>query len=123
MNEPASKAILYTRSATAAKHNPLQYQEKVMREYCVIHNIQVIGVYEDITPCTTFKRPGFNKLLNFLKQNPDVVNFILVTGMDRFSRTFEVVLAMMDQLDELGVEIKVMANDGVIIQSDAINLN
>lgn len=128
MCESKYKAILYVRTATVDQHIPLQHnalmhQEKALKDYCAIHRIGVISVYREISSGRTFNRPEFIKLLKFLKTNRGMVNTILVTSMDRFSRGFDNAIEMMEQLNRLGVEVKSIQQTGEIIRSGTFYQN
>jgi site-specific DNA recombinase len=100
------KAILYIRQATADQtgHNTLNSQEAMLKNYCAIHNIEVVEVYRDICSGSNFDRPAFNKLFSFLEQNKEAANLLLFTTWDRFTRSLDTAIAMTDKLNDLGVE-------------------
>ncbi|MEK6616864.1 MAG: recombinase family protein [Bacteroidota bacterium] len=100
-------AILYIRVSTdeqADKGYSLIHQEERLRKYCELHGINVIGLFKDDHSAKTFNRPEFNKLLEFLKKHKKVVDLLLFTKWDRFSRNAGDAYSMINSLDKLGLE-------------------
>ncbi len=103
----AQKAILYIRVSTdeqADKGYSLLHQEDRLRKYCELHNIEIMALFKEDYSAKTFQRPEFAKLLDFLKKNKTVINLLLFTKWDRFSRNAADAYSMINTLDKLGVE-------------------
>ena len=101
------KAIIYIRVSTdeqAEKGHSLAHQEDVLRKYCAINSIEIIGFYKEDYSAKTFERPEFSKILTFLKKNKGATDLLLFLKWDRFSRNAPEAYTMISQLNKLGVE-------------------
>jgi len=100
------KAILYVRVSTdeqAEKGNSLAHQDDMLRRYCAINNIEIVGFYKEDFSAKTFERPEFNKILAFLRKNK-AAELLLFLKWDRFSRNAPEAYSMISQLHKLGIE-------------------
>lgn len=105
------KAIIYVRVSTdeqAEKGYSLQHQEERLRQYCLLHNIEVVGFYREDHSAKTFERPAFRELLAFLKKSRGKANLLIFLKWDRFSRNAGDAYGMINQLNKLGVEPQAM---------------
>ena len=103
----SKRAYLYIRVSTdeqADKGYSLRYQEERLTKYCELQNIKVVALFRDDHSAKTFERPEFTKLLASLKKNKGMVDLLLFTKWDRFSRNAGDAYAMINQLNRLGVE-------------------
>ncbi len=100
------KAILYFRVSTdeQADGYSLRHQEERLRNYCEMHNIYVVATYTEDFSAKTFDRPEFQKFLAFTKKNRGIVDLLLFTKWDRFSRNAGDAYSMISQLKKLHVE-------------------
>ena len=101
------KAFLYIRVSTdeqADKGYSLKHQEERLRSYCQFQNIEVVGLYNDDHSAKTFERPAFQQLLGFLKKHKKSADLLLFTKWDRFSRNAADAYAMINTLNNQGVE-------------------
>jgi len=101
------KAILYIRVSTdeqAEKGNSLAHQQDMLRKYCAINNIEIVGFYKEDFSAKTFERPEFNKILSFLRKNKSAAELLLFLKWDRFSRNAPEAYSMISQLHKLGIE-------------------
>ena len=116
------KAILYLRKARIDQdevESAFDEQEIMLKNYCAIHNIKVIGIYRDIYSGATFNRPAFNDLVNFLEFNKGVANLLLFTTWDRFARSCNLAISMTDKLIKLGVESRAIQETD--LQQECLN--
>ena len=88
----------------------------MLKNYCAIHNIYVIGIYRDANTELDFGTPGFNKLLNFLKQNIGVANLLLFTTWEKFTYDYDLAMVMADRLGDLGVEARAIQENNMLIE-------
>ncbi len=100
------KAFLYPRVSTdeQADGYSLSHQEDVLMRYCEKENIQVIGVYREDHSAKTFDRPEFQKMLNVISKNKGIVDLILFSKWDRFSRNVAAAYEMIGRLRKYAVE-------------------
>lgn len=84
----------------------LQYQEKHVRDYCVIHNLNLLTIFTDDGESSyTFDRPDWNRLEQFIKQNKTVTHLIIFDH-DRFSRNLAEALMKIKELqDKYGIKV------------------
>lgn len=101
------KADLYIRVSTdeqADKGYSQRDQEERLRRHCEYRGIEVRKiVYEDFS-VKTFRRPEWNKLLSDYRKKAGIVNYILFTKWDRFSRNAGDSYQMIIMLRDCGVE-------------------
>ena len=64
----------------------------------------MLAIYKEDHSAKTFERPEFQKFLAFLKKNRAVVDLLLFTKWDRFSRNAGDAYGMINQLKKLAVE-------------------
>ncbi len=105
------RAIIYIRVSTdeqADKGYSLQYQKERLEKYCEIQNIEIVAVFKEDYSAKTFNRPEFTKLLALLKKNRNLIDLLLFTKWDRFSRNAGDAYGMINQLNKLGVEPQAM---------------
>ena len=100
-------ADLYLRVGTGLvvdRANSLQEQEEVLRQYCNNHNIKVRKVIFDVCSASTFNRPEWNKAFMKWRKNKGLVDLLLFTTWDRFSRNASDALQMITALRSFGIE-------------------
>lgn len=101
------KAILYVRVSTdeqADKGFSLQHQEERLRNYCQLQNIQVAGFYREDYSAKSFDRPQFSQLLERLKKEKKMADYLLFLKWDRFSRNAGDAYGMINTLNRMGIE-------------------
>src|SRR5688572_21402341 len=101
------KAILYVRVSTdeqADKGFSLQHQEERLRNYCQLQNIQVAGFYREDYSAKSFDRPQFAQLLERLKKEKKMADYLLFLKWDRFSRNAGDAYGMINTLNRMGIE-------------------
>jgi site-specific DNA recombinase len=101
------KAILYVRVSTdeqADKGFSLQHQEERLRNYCELQNILVVGFFREDYSAKSFERPEFSKLLERLKKEKKIADYLLFLKWDRFSRNAGDAYGMINTLNRLGIE-------------------
>lgn len=102
------KAIAYTRQSDKdqSSFSP-QNQEKYIREFAARSGYEIIAVYtDDGRSAKNFDRPDWKKLEAFCKQNFKVVDALIVSKYDRFSRNLKDALNMIELLEEkFGIRI------------------
>jgi len=100
-------AILYVRVSTdeqADKGYSQRGQEETLRRYCALNSINIENtIYEDHS-AKSFERPQWKKILNQLRQKRSIINLILFTKWDRFSRNAGDAYQMINVLRKLGAE-------------------
>lgn len=103
--------ILYKRVSTdeqADRGFSLQYQEKMLTQYCEINQFNVLGIYTEDFSAKNFDRPEWKKILSFIKKNKKVVDMVLCLRWDRFSRNLYDSLTTIKDLHKLGVRVNTL---------------
>lgn len=103
------KALAYTRISTSDQsEHSLDYQERMIREYCEKHQLELSAIFKDDGQSSyTFDRPDFKALEAFIRKNKDVTHLIIL-DMDRFSRNLAEALMKIHELQSKH-HIKVLA--------------
>ena len=100
--------IIYTRVSTdeqAKSGYSLSHQKYVLETYCKHHNLNILGHYQEDYSAKDFDRPEFKKLLNYCRLNKRIVDLLLFTRWDRFSRNTTDSYNMLQTLDRWGIAI------------------
>jgi site-specific DNA recombinase len=101
------RAYIYIRVSTdeqADKGYSLAHQQERLIAYCDLQKIKVVDIFREDHSAKTFERPAFKKLLASLKQKKGMVDLLIFTKWDRFSRNAGDAYGMINQLNKLGVE-------------------
>lgn len=99
------KAILYYRVSSteqADKGFSLEVQLEKMKHYCLLHEIEIKGVYVDegISGRTMKKRPGLQNALASCEKG----DIFMVMSLSRFARNTIESITMIDSFNKQGVE-------------------
>ena len=103
------KADLYIRVSTeeqAEKGYSQRDQEERLKKYCEIKNISIRNIFIEDHSAKTFKRPEWEKYLNYLRKNKKnkESTILLFTKWDRFSRNAGDAYQMINTLRTFWVE-------------------
>ncbi|NLR67280.1 recombinase family protein [Chitinophaga varians] len=116
------KADLYLR-ARGDISNPkycIVQQEKLLTEYCAIHQLAIREKIYDYGSACTFERSGWSEYYERLQSSAAKPDVILFTSWDRFSRNFEALLTVKANLNRMG--ITVMPIDDMESFADALKI-
>jgi len=94
------KAATYVRVSTADQHVESQLYD--LRQLAAQRGLEVVREYVDVISGTKARRPGLDKLMHDARQKQFSV--LLVAAFDRVARSVKHFLAIMDELDSLGIE-------------------
>jgi site-specific DNA recombinase len=100
--------ILYVRVSTdeqASKGYSLRDQEQKLVNYCKLNNLNILEIYREDYSAKTFKRPVFNKLLDFCKKNKKDVHQLIFIKWDRFSRNTSESYQMIEIFERLSIQV------------------
>ncbi len=100
--------ILYVRVSTdeqASKGYSLRDQEQKLVNYCKLNNLNILEIYREDYSAKTFKRPVFNKLLDFCKKNKKDVHQLIFIKWDRFSRNTSESYQMIEIFEGLSIQV------------------
>lgn len=103
-------AIGYIRISKKDQSNySLEYQERIIREYCERNNVELKAIFvDDGESSYTFDRPDYKALESFIKEHKNQVRYLVILDHDRFSRNLPEALMKIDQLENK-FAIKVVA--------------
>lgn len=96
------KAIGYIRVSTTRQD--LERQKKLIQDYCIIKNYEIIDIYSDKQTGATSNREGYIKLLQTNKSMADV---IIVSELSRLSREDEIMntLTQINMILQNGLDV------------------
>jgi DNA invertase Pin-like site-specific DNA recombinase len=100
-------AYLYIRVSTdeqADKGYSQRSQDEMLRRYCELNKITVKAAFFEDHSAKTFNRPEFTKMLLNIRKHKGIVDLVLFTKWDRFSRNAGDAYGMISTLNKLGVE-------------------
>ena len=102
MNEK-KKAWVYTRiDAPEDQYGSLKRQDQKLTEYASRMGWEVVGHSQDIGSYRDMNRPGLQALTDAVSQG--CVNILVVSGLDRLSRSAKDIIAYAEFLQNFGVE-------------------
>ena len=78
--------VIYARISTNKEKQNIEQQIEYCRKYAEREGYNVIKVFKDEKTGKTDKRRGYQRLLKYLQENPDVA--LIVQDTDRISRDF-----------------------------------
>jgi|TARA_Y100000310_G_C20547008_1_gene746088 site-specific DNA recombinase len=93
------KVAIYCRVSTEDQDN--DKQERINRDYCKVHNYEIIKVYKDVISGSTSLRPSFNQLLEDMRSRK--FDCIIVTKLDRMGRSLKHLLSLFDEFQLKGI--------------------
>lgn len=98
--------IPYSRvsSDEQVQRHSLSDQDARLTEYANRNNLVIAARFQDDHTAKTFKRPGFQKMLAFIKSNK--VDEIIFIKWTRFSRILTDALLMIEKLKSMGVSVQ-----------------
>lgn len=82
------RAIIYARISTneEKQRNGLDIQIKRLRAHCKQCDIEIVFEYREECSGKSFNRPDYKKLQQYVMENKDTIDYILITKWDRYSR-------------------------------------
>ncbi|MHA3790453.1 recombinase family protein [Rhizorhabdus wittichii] len=110
------KAVLYARVSTAEQEREgfsIPAQLKLLREYALTHDIQIVEEYVDVETAKRAGRSEFGAMVAYLRRH-STVRGILVEKTDRLYRNLKDWVT----LDELGVDIH-LAKEGTVLSEES----
>ena len=102
--------IIYTRVSTDEQNNgysPADQRDRLFR-FCQNNDMVVVLHIHDDASGKSFNRPGWKKLMAYLKENKGQVDYVYFQKWDRFSRNVGLAYAELAKLEALGVEARAL---------------
>lgn len=102
-------ALIYTRVATDDTANQpygLEYQETRLLQYCALKKYTVQNIYHEVSSGRTFNRPKWKKIMIFLMENQGLIDKIVFTNWDRFSRNSYEAQGMIKTLEKMKIQVE-----------------
>jgi site-specific DNA recombinase len=106
--EKLINVILYCRTNTdekTVKGFSLNNQKETLKKYCEDKKYNIIKHYEDVCSGISFDRPEWNNLMDYVKNNKNSIDIILISDWSRLSRKIEKVIADVNKLSEIGIAV------------------
>jgi DNA invertase Pin-like site-specific DNA recombinase len=100
------RAIGYIRVSTAEQAEngmSLEAQRDKIEQYCNLHDMQLIGLREDVYTGKTAERDGINDIMDMARNGE--IDHVVFWKLDRFGRRLIDLLNMSQQLHDMGVAI------------------
>ncbi|NLR64763.1 recombinase family protein [Chitinophaga varians] len=114
MNLKKKNAILYTRVSTddQAQHGySLIHQYDKLKSHCNDNGISIIKHFKEDYSAKNFNRPEWKNLMQYIKANKGVVNTILFTKWDRFTRSLEETFTVISTLRKMGISVNAIEQE------------
>jgi DNA invertase Pin-like site-specific DNA recombinase len=109
VGEKSKDCVIYARTATLDdKKNGIEIAEQAKKciQFAIAEGYTPVGVFRDpSTSGAMLRRPGLDSLLEFCSNGYNNVSTVVVTGLDRLARTFDLCDVIMDHLKYLGVNV------------------
>ncbi len=114
------KAIRYLRFSQIGQSNgSIERQELYTDQWLKNNNVELVDTFIDRgKSATTFDRPDFIKLQEFIRQHYKFVDYLLVDQMDRFSRDAGEAMSLVKNLQKLYSIQVVSVTEGIIFDYD-----
>jgi site-specific DNA recombinase len=98
---------LYIRVSTDDQNDGYspRYQEESLRRFCELKGYHINRVYNEDHSAKSFERPIFKQMLMGYRKKKGVVNVLLFTKWDRFSRNAADAYGMITTLNKLGIDL------------------
>ena len=112
-NLKGKRVVLYRRVSTTDQKeqgNSLNRQRDHLRSFAEKNEMVILNEYQEDFSAKNFERPEFNLLRDFVRSNKGTVDYILITGWDRFSRNTYEALGVIIEMRKWGVEINSIEN-------------
>jgi site-specific DNA recombinase len=107
-------AVIYTRVSTEdqTKNLSLPTQDRLCREYCERHGLEVIEKFEERgQSAKTADRPELKALLAYCRANKKRISIVVVFNLSRFSRNPSDHWKLRDELKALNINLRSVAED------------
>lgn len=100
------KAIAYLRvtDLTMSSQSELM-QKNAIKEFCLKHKIDDVEIYEDHDKMkSAYDRPGFQEMLQAIKQPGDKERIVVISQLDRLSRNMHEVIRFIEDVHDSGIK-------------------
>ncbi|WP_092465872.1 recombinase family protein [Winogradskyella thalassocola] len=100
--------IIYSRVSTDEQADygyGRDHQRDVLKTYCEINNYGIANEYIEDHSAKNFNRPEWKKLETFVKANRKIIQRVLFTKWDRFSRNMEEAMGVIRKFREWGITV------------------
>lgn len=104
----SKKCIAYYRVSTddQAERYSLSVQQQLMETWAERNQAILDTHFVDDHSAKDFRRPGFNRLMSYLGENPSKIKYVLIIDWSRFSRNITESYVKINELKQLGVEVQ-----------------
>ncbi len=100
------KVVSYLRISSASQidNTSIEVQKEKIELYCKLHNIDIVKTYidEGLSAKNT-DRPDYNKMMEFISNNENNIDAIIVYKADRIHRSLKNLMVMIEHLQEIKV--------------------
>ena len=101
-------AVGYVRVSSTGQEKlgtSLESQKRSIQDFCINNDIVLLHIYEETSSGKDFKRPQYEKAVQYLKQNKEDIDLFLTKNIDRFSRNVAGGIIEIEEIKQLGIEV------------------
>ena len=101
-------AVGYVRASSTGQEKlgtSLESQKRSIQDFCINNDIVLLYIYEETSSGKDFKRPQYEKAVQYLKQNKEDIDLFLTKNIDRFSRNVAGGIIEIEEIKQLGIEV------------------
>lgn len=84
----------YVRVSTRSQEYDIQVE--MIKNFCKLKDYTLLKIFEDKASGATMERPGFQEMMNTMERNPQNIEVIIVTKLDRIGRSIRDLLKFVD---------------------------
>lgn len=98
-----TNVITYGRVCNEEQNNNLIRQEEILKNYCDIKKYNIVKHHQEVCSGKNFDRPEWNTLMEYVGNNKNTVDVVLISEWSRLSRSPEKILAEVSKLSKIGI--------------------
>ena len=108
MNYEGKRCIPYYRVSTddQAERYSLGVQQQLMEQWAERNQVILDQHFIDDHSAKDFRRPGFTKLMTYIKSNSSYIDYVLIIDWSRFSRNIQESYIKIHELEQMGVHVQ-----------------
>ena len=112
-----NRTAIYARTA-CPNETALDWQVQVLQGLASYLSLNVTHIIRETASGLNFGRPGLNELMSLVENHE--IDTILMTNLDRIGRDTPKVLAILEELEKLGIKLIIQGGDTVEIDDNPL---
>ena len=113
-----TNVITYGRVCNEEHNNNLIRQEEILKNYCDIKKYNTVKHYQEVCSGKNFDRTEWNNLMNYVGNNKNTVDVVLISEWSTLSRNPEKILAEVSKLSKMGILVQLAEQPLDLINPD-----